>query len=115
MKPLRTFIFFVAVALLLFLLAVLFPGQGITLSPSVHFKFMNLSDLSRSDQDRDDLVKELWSNSTVTEDPEAEFDLPGRESPIVEAPIEDLTVKTLPIKELPMRSEQSTLIGLVGK
>ena len=100
MKPLRIFIFFVSVALLLFLLAVLFPGQGITLNPSVHFKFMNLSDLSRSDQDRDDLVKELWSASTVTEDPEAEFELPGPESPIVEAPIEDLIVKTLPIKEL---------------
>ena len=61
---------------------------------------MKPSDLSRSAQYRDELVKELLSESSVSEDPEADFELPEIASPIKEAPLEDLTVKTLPIKEL---------------
>ncbi len=100
MKPLRTFIFFVTVALLLFLLALIFPHEGISVGSSVHFKFMNLSDLSHSRLDRDEVVKELLTASTVSEDPEADFELPVIESPIKEEPVEKLAVTTLSIKEL---------------
>ncbi len=49
MKPLRIFIFFAAVALLLFLLALIIPRQGISITPDLQLKFMNLSDLSARD------------------------------------------------------------------
>lgn len=81
MKPLRTFIFIATVALLLFLLALIFPGDGISVKPDIHFKFMNIADLSRDEQDRDEVVKELWDASSVTEDPEAGFELPTEEAP----------------------------------
>lgn len=100
MKPLRTFIFFMTVALLLFLLALVFPGEGVFVSPTIHLKFMNPSDLSRSAQDRDEVVRELYAASSVSEDPEEGFELPGLESPIKEVPIEDLAVRSLAITEL---------------
>ena len=71
MKPLRTFIFFTAVALLLFLLALIFPRQGISVASGLHIKFMNISDLSDRDTvDRSILVEQIVAASTVTEDPE---------------------------------------------
>ncbi|MFH0757143.1 MAG: hypothetical protein V2B15_07650 [Bacteroidota bacterium] len=74
MKPLRIFIFFTAVTLLLFLLALVFPRQGITITPGVHFKFMNLADISARDTaDRDQVVEQMVAASTVTEDPEEGF------------------------------------------
>ncbi|MFO7670917.1 MAG: hypothetical protein R6W31_14775 [Bacteroidales bacterium] len=81
MKPLRTFIFFVSAALLLLLLAIVFPREGISVNPDIHLKFMNLSDLSQSVQDKDELVYELVTASTVTEDPEEGFELPLVELP----------------------------------
>ena len=93
MKPLRTFIFFVTVALLLFLLALVFPGEGVFVSPIIHLKFMNPSDLSLSAQDRDEVVRELYAASSVSEDPEEDFELPSLESPIKEVPVEDLAVQ----------------------
>lgn len=71
MKPLRIFIFFASTALCLFLLSLVIPGEGISLSPSVHLKFMKLSDLRRSPQNSDEVVKQLMAASSVSEDPEA--------------------------------------------
>jgi len=76
MKPVRTFIFFVTVALWLLLLALIFPREGISVSPSIQLKFLNLSDLSRETKDRDRVVKNLVAASSVSEDPEADFVLP---------------------------------------
>ncbi len=74
MKPLRIFIFFMAVALLLFLLALIFPRQGITITPGVHLKFMDLTDISvRDTADRDRVVEQIVAASNVTEDPEEGF------------------------------------------
>jgi lysophospholipase L1-like esterase len=72
MKPLRIFIFFGAVTLLLFLLALIIPRQGISITPGIRLKFMDLSDLAVKDTvDRDQMVEQLMAASTVTEDPEA--------------------------------------------
>jgi len=76
MKPVRTFIFFVTVALWLLLLALIFPREVISVSPSIQLKFLNLSDLSRETKDRDRVVKNLVAASSVSEDPEADFVLP---------------------------------------
>lgn len=75
MKPRRTFIFIIAVASLLLLLALIFPGEGITVSDTIHLKFMKLSELRHSGQESDEMVEELWTASSVSEDPEAEFNL----------------------------------------
>lgn len=75
MKPLRIFIFFATAALWLFLLALIFPREGISLGSSIQLKFMNLSDLSPGEEDRDEVVKQLVDASSVTEDPEAGFEL----------------------------------------
>lgn len=100
MKPLRTFIFFIAVAGLLFLLALVFPGEGITVNPSVHLKFMKLSELNQSIQDRDELVQELLSASSVSEDPEADFDMGikglQKLSPSVHTPL-DIHIESQPV------------------
>ncbi|MCK4989874.1 MAG: hypothetical protein KAS29_05285, partial [Bacteroidales bacterium] len=72
MKPLRIFIFCAVVTLLLFLLALIIPRQGIFITPGLHLKFMDLSDLSVKDTvDRDQMVEQLVAASNVTEDPEA--------------------------------------------
>ncbi|MCP4311118.1 MAG: hypothetical protein GY790_07650 [Bacteroidetes bacterium] len=70
MKPLRIFIFFATAAFCLFLLALIFPREGISVTPSIRLKYMNLSDLSREKQDSDEVVKKLVAASTVSEDPE---------------------------------------------
>ena len=82
MKPLRIFIFFAAVALLLFLLALFIPRQGISITPDLQLRFMSLSDLSATDTvDRDLRVEQLVAASSVTEDPEAGFQLPASDHP----------------------------------
>jgi lysophospholipase L1-like esterase len=82
MKPLRIFIFFLAVALLLFLLALVFPRQGIPLTPGLHLKFATLSEFSARDSaGRNTVVDRLVAASTVTEDPESDFPGPGNHTP----------------------------------
>lgn len=78
----RTFIFFAALTILLFLLALIFPRQGISISPGIHLKFMNLADLSASDTlDMDQVVEQIVAASTVTEDPEEGFYPDGLQVP----------------------------------
>lgn len=63
-----------AVALLLFLLALAFPRQGISLSPNVHLKFISLSDWGSKDPVQDPArVEALLALADVSEDPEADF------------------------------------------
>jgi lysophospholipase L1-like esterase len=75
MKPWRIFIFFTAVALLLLILALLFPGQGVTISRNIHLQFMKPADLQTlSDAaDKAGNVEKLLAASTVTEDPEEDY------------------------------------------
>jgi hypothetical protein len=100
MKPLRTFIFFTLVGFLLLLLALIFPSKGIPVSSAVSLKFMHLSDLSSSDEDRDELVKELLITSTVTEDPEAGFEFPRESAPLLDSsPAEESIIVEPPHEE----------------
>ena len=73
MKPFRTFIFFLAVLLLLFLVTILFPQQGIGIGGDLRLSFMSLSDLNRNDSIGNAVnVEELLSKSMVTDDPESD-------------------------------------------
>jgi lysophospholipase L1-like esterase len=76
MKPIRIFIFLTAVALLLFLLSLVFPSEGISLTPDIQLQFLKISDLKENDSLNQDLaVEQLLAASSVTDDPEAEFTL----------------------------------------
>ncbi|MDF1575050.1 MAG: hypothetical protein P1P86_07665 [Bacteroidales bacterium] len=77
MKPLRIFLFFVAVLLMLLLLALLFPEQGIGVGSNFRLSFATLSDLSRKDTARTPVELEaLLAGSSLSEDPESD---PGME------------------------------------
>ena len=71
MKPFRIFIFYAAVLLLLFLIALLMPRQGIGITDNLRLQFVSLPDLFAEDTlNKDHRVKELLAASTVTDDPE---------------------------------------------
>jgi len=73
MKPLRTFIFFIAVLVLLLLVSLLFPEQGVGIGGDHTLTFMSLSELNREDSSANRLALELLlEGSTVTDDPESE-------------------------------------------
>ncbi|MEA3462405.1 MAG: hypothetical protein U9R49_11030 [Bacteroidota bacterium] len=73
MKPFRIFIFFLAVLLLLFLVSLLFPQQGIGVGGDLRLTFMSLSDLIQEDTMVSQVdVEELLAGSMVTDDPESE-------------------------------------------
>jgi len=73
MKPLRIFIFFLAVLLLLLLMAFLFPEQGIGLGGNLRLSFMSLSELTSEDTTRASVdIDLLLSASSVSEDPESD-------------------------------------------
>ena len=73
MKPFRTFIFFLATLVLLFLVALLFPEQGIGIGGDLRLSFMSLSDLNRHDSTGTAVrVEELLAKSMVTDDPESD-------------------------------------------
>ncbi len=73
MKPIRTFIFFAAVLLLLYIVALLIPEQGIGVSGDYRVNFINLNDIFRKDTlDKSENVKQLLAESFVTDDPEAD-------------------------------------------
>ena len=72
MKPLRIFIFFLTVTLLLLCLALIFPKEGIRISPGIRLQFASLSDLNNADSlSVSQHVDSLLALSTVTEDPES--------------------------------------------
>jgi hypothetical protein len=74
MKPFRIFIFFLATLALLFLVALLFPQQGIGIGGDLRLSFLSLSDLSRTDSTASaDHVEELLAKSMVTDDPESDM------------------------------------------
>ena len=73
MKPFRTFIFFAAVLLLISLLALLVPEQGIGIASDLRLSFLSFSDLSRTDSlSSGDKVDRLLSSSQVSDDPESD-------------------------------------------
>lgn len=74
MKPLRTFIFFTAVALMLIILALAMPRQGIPVTSGMTLKFASLDELRQEDPShRSEAVEMLVAASLVTEDPESDF------------------------------------------
>jgi lysophospholipase L1-like esterase len=76
MKPLRIFIFLASVALLLLLIALTMPPQGIRFTAGIHLKFMDPSELFPKDApeaERERDVESLIAASSVTEDPESDF------------------------------------------
>jgi hypothetical protein len=73
MRPFRTFLFFLAVLSLLFLVVLLFPQQGIGLGGELRLSFISLSDLNNNDTtDGAGNVEQLLAGSMVTDDPESE-------------------------------------------
>jgi hypothetical protein len=74
MKPFRIFIFLLSVLLLLVLVALLFPGEGISLGGNHRLTFASLPELKGKDTTGISPVnvEKLLSASTVTEDPESE-------------------------------------------
>ena len=86
MKPFRIFIFFLAVLLLLLLVSVLFPPQGINMGGDLSLSFPSLAGLNPYDTAVSLVdVEQLLAESGVTEDPESD---PGRDpySAAMEAP-----------------------------
>ena len=72
MKPLRIFIFFLAVLLLLLLVSFLFPKQGIGIGGDLRLSFMSLSELIHEDTTAAPAdIDHLLATSSVTDDPEA--------------------------------------------
>lgn len=73
MKPFRTFIFFAAVLLLISLLALLVPEQGIGLGGDLRLSFLSFSDLGSSDSiTAGEKVENLLASSSITDDPESD-------------------------------------------
>jgi len=73
MKPLRIFIFFLAVLLLLLLLSFLFPEQGISIGGDLRLSFVSLPELMREDSSTtSNDVELLLAASSVSDDPETD-------------------------------------------
>jgi hypothetical protein len=73
MKPFRIFIFISAVLVLLLLVSLLFPKQGIGIGGDLRLHFISLSDLSTRDSTVNSAeVERLLAASTVTDDPESD-------------------------------------------
>ena len=73
MKPIRIFIFFAVVLLLVSILALLIPEQGIGITGDFRLSFMSLHDPFKVDTlERKENVERLLAESMVTEDPEAD-------------------------------------------
>lgn len=73
MKPIRIFIFFSAVLVLLTLVSYLFPNEGIPIGGDLRLHFMSFSDLTHRDSiSHGAEIKKLLAASTVTEDPESD-------------------------------------------
>jgi hypothetical protein len=110
MKPRWTFIFFLAVAALIFLIALIFPRQGVYLSDDIQLKFMQVSELGTSDSSYTDaLVEQLMAQSTVSEDPEADFDplvLPRKELSGDAMPAEPDSREEVPPGKIKAREEK---------
>lgn len=92
MKPIRIFIFFTTVLLLIAILALLMPEQGIGISGDYRLHFINLYEISREDTlDKAENVKQLLAESFVTDDPEVD--------PVVDLfmPAESVSTPTEPV------------------
>ena len=90
MKPLRIFIFFLAVLLLLLLVSLLFPKQGIGISGDLRLSFMSFSELIHEDSSSTTAdVELLLAASTVTDDPESEEN-EAFESQVIPANVDSL-------------------------
>lgn len=73
MKPIRIFIFFSAVLVLLLLVSLLFPREGIDLGSDLRLYFISLSDLLQEDSSsHSEQIEQLLASSTVTDDPESD-------------------------------------------
>jgi lysophospholipase L1-like esterase len=74
MKPFRIFIFFLAVLLLLLLMAVLFPQQGIGIGGDHRLSFVSIPHLKEEEATDSSSVNidQLLAGSTVTDDPESD-------------------------------------------
>jgi len=73
MKPLRIFIFFLAVLLLLLLVSLLFPKRGIGIGGDLRLTFMPFSELIQKDSSATSADLDLLlAASTVTDDPESD-------------------------------------------
>lgn len=73
MKPIRTFIFFAAVALLISLVALVVPDEGIGIGGDLRLSFLSFSDLSTRDSIAAvEKVEQLLAGTLITDDPESD-------------------------------------------
>ena len=73
MKPIRTFIFFAAVLLLISLVALVVPDKGIGIGGDLRLSFLSFSDLSSRDSiEAGEKVEQLLAGSIITDDPESD-------------------------------------------
>lgn len=73
MKPERTFIFFAAVLLLISLVALVVPDEGIGIGGDLRLTFLSFSQLSSRDTlASDEKVERLLAGSLLTDDPESD-------------------------------------------
>ena len=73
MKPIRTFIFFAAVLLLISLVALVVPDEGIGIGGDLRLSFLSFSDLSSRDSiEAGEKVEQLLAGSIITDDPESD-------------------------------------------
>ena len=73
MKPQRIFIFYAVILLLLSILAILIPEQGIGINSDFRLTFLSFPSLISEDTlNREETVERLLAESTVTDDPEAD-------------------------------------------
>ncbi len=87
MKPIRTFIFFAVILLLISIFAFLIPPQGIGITGDHRITFLNFSDLLRKDTlDKSENVERLLAASMVTDDPEADPGFLAPDAGVEESP-----------------------------
>ena len=73
MKPFRTFIFFAAVVLLISLLALVVPDQGIGIGGDLKLSFLSFSELTQKDTlAQGEAAERLMAGAQLTDDPESD-------------------------------------------
>lgn len=98
MRPIRIFIFFFAVLLLISALAFLIPEQGIYITDNHRLTFFNFSDIQHEDTlARSDHVQRLLAGSIVTEDPEADSEVDPEVDPEADPEADPEDVPLVPI------------------
>ncbi|MEN8202390.1 MAG: hypothetical protein ABFS28_07330 [Bacteroidota bacterium] len=100
MKPIRIFIFYAGVMLILLGIAILIPEEGLRVKGDLRLSFLHIPDLFKSRTPLSEVnVEELLSRSMVTADPESD--------PVLRHPLQadDIRLSSKPLSSKPVSSE----------